>query len=69
MDLDGDAAFGAQRGPADLSARISKAANDFARLLRACGPRERRDVFAEELTEMERLLASPPPDGDGTVED
>jgi FMN reductase len=62
--------FGAQHGSGGLSERISKAANDFARLLQACGPRARRDVFAEELTEMERLLAgSQPRDGGDDVED
>ena len=62
--------FGAQHGSVGLSARIGKAADDFARLLHACGPRARRDVFAEELTEMERLLAGWQPSGGGeTVED
>jgi FMN reductase len=61
--------FGSQRGAVDLTARINKAASDFTRLLQACGPRTRRDVFTEELTEMERLLASPRPGGDGIVED
>src|ERR1700722_19643835 len=49
--------FGAQHGSVGLTERISKAAADFARLLQACGPRARRDVFTEELTDMERLLA------------
>lgn len=62
--------FGAQRGSGDLSKRIAKAADDFTRLLQACGPRARRDVFAEEVTEMERLLAGwRPANGDETVED
>jgi FMN reductase len=62
--------FGAQHDSAGLSERINKAANDFARLLQACGPRARRNVFAEELTEMERLLAgSQPRDGGDDVED
>jgi FMN reductase len=62
--------FGAQQGSVDLSKRVAKAADDFARLLQACGPRARRDVFAEELTEMERLLAgSQPRDGGDDVED
>ncbi|MGO8940528.1 MAG: CE1759 family FMN reductase [Mycobacterium sp.] len=62
--------FGAQQGAAGLSARIGKAADDFARLLQACGPRTRRDVFTDELTEMERLLAGWQPRGDrDTVED
>lgn len=62
--------FGAQHGSVGLSERIGKAADDFARLLQACGPRTRRDVFAEELTEMERLLAGwRPRDGGETVED
>jgi FMN reductase len=62
--------FGAQHGSAGLAERIEKAAEDFARLLLACGPRARRDVYAEELTEMETLLAGwqPPEGGDG-VED
>jgi FMN reductase len=62
--------FGAQHGSAGLSERVSKAADDFARLLQACGPRARRDVFAEELTEMERLLAGwQPREGGEGVED
>ena len=62
--------FGAQRGSDDLAKRIAKAADDFARLLQACGPRARRDVFAAELTEMERLLAGwRPREGGETVED
>jgi FMN reductase len=62
--------FGSQRDSAGLAERIRKAADDFARLLQACGPRARRDVFAEELTEMERLLAGwQPPTGGETVED
>jgi FMN reductase len=62
--------FGAQRGTAGLSERIDKAADDFARLLHACGPRARRDVFGEQLTEMEHLLAGwQPRQGDDSVED
>jgi FMN reductase len=62
--------FGAQEGSRGLAERIGKAADDIARLLQACGPRTRRDVFNEELTEMERLLAGWQPRGDGdTVED
>lgn len=62
--------FGAQHGTVGLSERIGKAADDFTRLLQACGPRTRRDVFGEELTEMERLLAAPNLRDDGTtVED
>jgi FMN reductase len=48
--------FGASDSTADLSERIAKAAADFTRLLRSCGPRIRRDTFAEELSEMQRLL-------------
>jgi FMN reductase len=62
--------FGGREGSAGLSERIRKAAEDFARLLQACGPRARRDVFAEELTEMEHLLAGwQPPAGSESVED
>ncbi|MGV0838250.1 FMN reductase [Mycolicibacterium thermoresistibile] len=61
--------FGSASGTAGLNSRIAKAADDLSRLLSACGPRTRRDVFTEELTEMERLLASPRPSGDGAVED
>jgi FMN reductase len=62
--------FGAKQGSVELSERISKAAEDFARLLWSCGPHARRDVFAEELTDMERLLAGWQPRGGGdTVED
>jgi FMN reductase len=61
--------FGGQHD-SGLSQRIGKAADDFIRLLRACGPRVRRDVFAEELTEMEQLLAGwRPREGGETVED
>ena len=48
--------FGAQGSAAGLSERITKAAADFTRLLRSCGPRTRRDAFAEQLSEMQRLL-------------
>lgn len=48
--------FGASDSTADLSQRIAKAAADFTRLVRSCGPRIRRDTFAEELSEMQRLL-------------
>lgn len=51
--------FGAGEGSVGLDLRIKKAAADFARLLRSCGPRKRRDVFEEQLGEMERLLGSP----------
>ncbi|MGE2714244.1 FMN reductase [Mycolicibacterium litorale] len=61
--------FGGHREAADLTSRIEKAASDFVRLLQACGPRTRRDAFADELSEMQRLLGSSPPSGDGTVED
>jgi len=47
--------FGSQTG---VTERIHKAANDFSRLLQACGTRKRRDVFTEEVSEMTRLLAS-----------
>lgn len=59
--------FGTQHG---LTDRINRAAGDFARLLGACGPRERRDPFTDELSEMERLLEGPRPIDDGeTVQD
>jgi FMN reductase len=62
--------FGAQQGSVDLSARIGKAAEDFTRVLQSCGERTRRDVFTEELTEMQRLLSGPQPrKDDDTVED
>ncbi|MFG1930892.1 FMN reductase [Mycobacterium sp. NPDC048908] len=62
--------FGAQQGSAGLSERITKAAQDFARLLQACGPRARRDVFDEGVTDMERLLAGWQPRSAGeSVED
>jgi FMN reductase len=62
--------FGAQQRSVELSERIGKAAEDFARLLQSCGPHTRRDVFTEELTDMERLLAGWQPRGAGdTVED
>jgi FMN reductase len=62
--------FGARHGSAGLAERIEKAAADFARLVQACGPRTRRDVFAEELTDMQRLLAGwQPRDAGDHVED
>jgi FMN reductase len=62
--------FGAQQGSVHLSARIGKAAEDFTRVLQSCGPHTRRDVFTEELTEMERLLSgSQPRNDDDLVED
>ncbi|MET7519435.1 CE1759 family FMN reductase [Streptomyces sp. NPDC005480] len=39
-----------------LATRITGAASDFARLIQACGPHQRRDVFNEELRSMEQLL-------------
>ncbi|MFC4375146.1 FMN reductase [Nocardia halotolerans] len=42
-----------------LRARVDKAGADFARLLTSCGQRRRRDVFAEELDAMSRLLNGP----------
>jgi FMN reductase len=50
--------FGASDSTADLSQRIAKAAADFTRRVRSCGPCTRRDTFAEELSEMQRLLGS-----------
>jgi FMN reductase len=51
--------FGAaQRGSGALSERIDTAARDFARLLSSCGARTRREAFADELTEMQRLLGA-----------
>jgi FMN reductase len=47
--------FGGQSDTA-LGARITKAAADFSRLLRSCGTRQPRDVFAEEVSAMEQLL-------------
>jgi FMN reductase len=62
--------FGARNGVAGLSERIGKAADDFARLMQACGTRVRRDAFAEEVTEMEHLLTGwQPRDGRDDVED
>jgi hypothetical protein len=46
----------AQTASDALSELLHKAAADFARLVQSCGPRERRDPFAEDLTAMERLL-------------
>ncbi|QKG18767.1 CE1759 family FMN reductase [Actinomadura verrucosospora] len=48
--------FGAQDDAAGLGERIAKAADDFTRLLLSCGPRVRRDAFADELTQMQKLL-------------
>jgi FMN reductase len=48
--------FGSANGSSGLSERIHKAAADFTRMVRSCGPRVKRDPFTEELSEMERLL-------------
>jgi FMN reductase len=48
--------FGSQAGDA-LGERITVAAADFARLLRACGPRARRDLVDEDLASMQQLLS------------
>jgi FMN reductase len=53
--------FGTRQVTGGLAERISKAAADYTRLLRSCGPRSRRDAFAEQLTEMELLLGSAAP--------
>jgi FMN reductase len=45
-----------QAGSSGLAQRITQAAADFARLMRSCGSRARRDVFDEEVGEMTRLL-------------
>ncbi len=51
--------FGAQEG-SRLGQRIAKAAADFARLIQGCGARQRRDVFAEELSSIQQMLDGPP---------
>jgi FMN reductase len=53
--------FGARQAAGRLGERIARAATDFARLLRACGARTRRDAFAEQVTEMEQLLGQAAP--------
>jgi len=53
--------FGTHHVTGGLAERIGKAAADYARLLRSCGPRTRRDAFAEQLTEMELLLGQAVP--------
>jgi FMN reductase len=50
--------FGSQQTA--LSQRIAKAAADFTRLVQACGPHQRRNVFAEELSAMQQLLGNAP---------
>ncbi|MGP3939250.1 MULTISPECIES: CE1759 family FMN reductase [Streptomyces] len=47
--------FGSQSGAA-LAERITDAAADFSRLLRACGPRVRREPADDDLAAMQRLL-------------
>jgi FMN reductase len=54
--------FGTRQASGGLAERIGKAAADIARLLRSCGTRTRRDVFAEQLTEMEQLLGQAAPE-------
>jgi FMN reductase len=53
--------FGARPASGGLAERIDRAAADYVRLLRSCGPRTRRDAFAQELSEMEQLLRDVPP--------
>ncbi|MGW4566079.1 CE1759 family FMN reductase [Streptomyces sp. NPDC004561] len=48
--------FGTQTGAA-LGERVTAAAADFSRLLRACGPRARREIVDEDLASMQRLLS------------
>lgn len=57
--------FGARTGA--LHERVGRAAKDYARLVRSCGARTRRDAFTEDLTEMERLLNSGGTDRRGGV--
>lgn len=47
--------FGAGES-SSLSRRIARAADDFSRLLRSCGVRQRTDAWADELSTMEQLL-------------
>ena len=54
--------FGTWHVTGGLAKRIGKAAADYARLLRSCGPRDRPDAFAEQLTEMELLLGQTAPE-------
>ena len=62
--------FGGRTGPTGLADRIERAAADFARLMRSCGARQRRDVFDEEVSEMTRLLSiAQPGSQSGHVED
>jgi len=53
--------FGTGQGSA-LGQRIAKASADFARLMHSCGAHQRRDMFAEEISSMEDLLAGSPAD-------
>ena len=48
--------FGASGGQGSLGRRINKAGADFVRLLTSCSKRQPRDVFNEELLNMEELL-------------
>jgi FMN reductase len=61
---------GGSAGSSGLTERIEQAASDFARLMRSCGARTRRDAFSEELDEMTRLLTGAQPGSStGNVED
>ncbi len=51
--------FGAVDSAGGLAERINRAAADFTRLLTSCGPRVRRDPYAEQLSEMRALLGGP----------
>ncbi|WUH95246.1 NAD(P)H-dependent oxidoreductase [Streptomyces sp. NBC_00433] len=51
--------FGHESG-SSLGERIIDAADDFSRLLRACGPRARREEVDEDLASMQRLLGGTP---------
>ncbi|OMC13947.1 NADPH-dependent FMN reductase [Mycolicibacter heraklionensis] len=49
--------FGANGSGSGLTERIAQAAGDFAQLVRASGPRQRRDQLDDELTEIQSLLS------------
>ncbi|MCM2394133.1 CE1759 family FMN reductase [Streptomyces albipurpureus] len=53
--------FGSSDSGAALGDRVSRAAADYVRLVRGCGPRGQRDPLTGDLDAMEQLLQRGPP--------
>lgn len=48
--------FGSRSNEAALGERVTRAAADYARLVRGCGSHQRRDAFSEDAAAMAQLL-------------